>query len=410
MLLVNVGPSALALGLLIPMALDAGINVCVIGRPGEPPSPTVFRLSISGPGGRLEYREVQWWEGAASVDDLPEDLLERIASDEPLLMTGSLRAAIVERYEFMIEVLERRPAIAETLVLACENAPHSYYEKVRDACEQRGALMLRTVVNRMCVELESSAEAEPDERRLVSAHRLCEWLVESPPEGATHTLLDALGHVKGFDVVDDIDARYDRKLWMVNGAHQALALFARRAQADHRLEDGLLADGDDLRTHLTARVLASLGHLHAVMNEALRVVHPSLRDSMQYSLEHVVAYSEHPDSVSRVLGAFRRLDLVPFIDALDQRIAAPARICHEQGISVEPFRTVIDVFVELVASIDSFADNIEVRRTTIDPSTDRLAVDRLREMLTPWAGEDSEKLVAHFAQLLADHSEAFESL
>jgi hypothetical protein len=91
-------------------------------------------------------------------------------------------------------------------------------------------------------------------------------------------------------------------------------------------------------------------------------------------------------------------------------VSAPARICHERGISVEPFRNVIDVFLELVANIDLFADNIEVRRTTIDPAKDRLAVKCFQEMLAPWAGEDTDKLIVHFAQLLADHSEAFESL
>ena len=194
---------------------------------------------------------------------------------------------------------------------------------------------------------------------------------------------------------------------MVNGGHQALALSARQGNADHRLEDLLSDDRDDLRDHLTPKVLACLGYLHDETNQALRVIYPSLQNSLEYSLEHVTAYSEHPDSVARVLSAFRRLNLVPFIEALDKRIAAPARICHAHGLSTEPFRIVIDVFLGLVANIDSFSDNAEVRRTQIDPSVDDAAIERFGSMLAPWAGEDAQKLTAHFAQLLADHREAF---
>jgi len=409
MLLLNVGPSALALGLLVPVALDAGFDVCVIGRPGGHVATKVYRLSVSGPGGRLEYREVQWWDGSSTVDELPDDLLRRIKSSEGLLMTGSLRNAIVERLPFMIEVLERRPEGAETIVLACENMPHRDYGKLEQACSRNGALMLRTVVNRMCVELEPDSENDVDDRRLISAHRLFEWLVERPPGEKTSEVLDALAGVRGFDVVDDIEARQARKLWMVNGGHQALALSARQGNADHRLES-LLGDGDDdddLRNHLTPTVLVCLGYLHGAMNEALRAAYPSLRSNMDYGLMHVRAYSEHPDSVARVLAAFRRLNLVPFIEALESRLAAPARICSERGLSVEPFRKVIGVFLALVANVDAFADNVEVRRNPIDPSMDDEAITRFEAMLAPWAGDDASKLTAHFAQLLADHREAF---
>jgi hypothetical protein len=136
MLLLNIGPSPLALGLIVPMSIDAEFDVCVVGRPENTDPPKVFRLSVSGPGGRLEYRAVSWWEGARTVAELPRDLVDRLASEEELLVTGSLRGAISERHGFIAEVLRLRPAQAETIVLACENAPHGDYEKVRDVCAQ----------------------------------------------------------------------------------------------------------------------------------------------------------------------------------------------------------------------------------------------------------------------------------
>lgn len=404
MLLLNIGPSPLALGLIVPMSIDAEFDVCVVGRPENTDPPKVFRLSVSGPGGRLEYRAVSWWEGARTVAELPRDLVDRLASEEELLVTGSLRGAISERHEFIAEVLRLRPAQAETIVLACENAPHGDYEKVRDACAQTGVLMLDTVVNRMCVE----ERRDNDRRRMVSVHRLREWLVERPPGATRSRLLEALCAVEGFEVVDDVRARHARKLWMVNGAHQALALAARHGGGDHRLQDWLQGGGDELREGLTSRVSAWLGRLHYAMNEALRSEYPSLSDSIEYGDRHVRAYSEHSDSVARVLGAFQRLDLVPFIDALEERIAAPARICHRCGLSLEPFERVIAIFLELVASIDAFEDNEELRATPIDAVADLATVERFREMLTPWHGEAVDKLTTHFAQLLADHRQALE--
>jgi hypothetical protein len=381
------------------MTLDGGFEVCVVGKPGES-SAKAFGITGSGPSGRLAYREVTWWEGPTTVEDLPEEVLRRVAGSAPLLITASLREAISARSEFIIEVLGRRPKNAETIMLACENAPHQDYEQVRGACSQAGALMLDTVVNRMCLALENDREG----RRMVSAHRLAEWLVQRPGGSPLPAILRALAAVNGFEVVGDIDARLARKLWMVNGAHQGLALMARRANAEGRLESA-----DDLRQALhDPQIAARLGHIHNAMNEALRIAHPGMSDSIRYGMEHVRAYAEHPDSVARVLKALRRLELIPFLDALDERIAAPARICAAGHRSVEPFTHVIDVFLELAANIDAFEDNILARNTPISVSDDIEVVERFRAMLSGWAA-DIDKQTGHFARLLADHREAYES-
>ena len=60
---------------------------------------------------------------------------------------------------------------------------------------------------------------------MVSAHSLGEWLIESP--AAPSPMLQALeAAVDEVELVIDYEARQARKLWMVNGAHQALALMA----------------------------------------------------------------------------------------------------------------------------------------------------------------------------------------
>jgi hypothetical protein len=416
MLHLNIGPSALGLGLLVPMTRAAGFDVCVIGRPGDR-GPKTYGITGLGSGDQLWFITVDWFEGPHVLADLPVDLVGRLASDEPLLITASLRDAIAERHGFVAEVLDGRPSGAETIVLACENSPHTDYGNVLRACERGGALMLRTVVNRMCLELERDSER----RRNVSVHRFAEWLVERPPGGIRCEILNALSGVEGFEVVDDIIARLDRKLWLVNGAHQALALMGRLANSDHRLEDAedlsrALAqptssgelEEDDLRlsTH-NPLIMATLGHLQAAMIEALRICHPHLQESFAYSQRHVTAYSEHRDSVARVLGAFRRRDLVPFLDALNERIGAPARICFENNRSVAAFKHIIYVLLELLASIDAFEDNADIRRHGLETNNDALAVVRFQALIDPWMDE-MHKRTAYFAQLLADQRAAFE--
>jgi hypothetical protein len=221
MLHVHIGPSPLALGLLVPLALAADFDVCVIGRPGSE-SPREYGCAGTGRGGRLRYHRVSWFEGPNRPSDLPVDLKDRIGSDEPLLLTCTLRKMIADRRYFVEELLRMRPPSAETLLLPCENAPDSAYEQIATSCQDSGVRALRTVVNRMCI----GRKPDIDGRRMVFAHHLGEWLIERPSSASE--ILAALESADEVEVVDDIEARHDRKLWMVNGAHQALALMARK--------------------------------------------------------------------------------------------------------------------------------------------------------------------------------------
>lgn len=405
MLHVQIGPSPLALGLLVPLTRAAGFDVCVIGRSGDD-SPDVYGCAGTGPEGRLRLHRVTWFIGPEGVEEVPEDLLARVRSDEPMLLTCTLRDKIAERREFIEALLGMRPLGSETIFLACENAPDAVYGEIAEACRGRGVWVLRTVVNRMCIE----RPRDSYRRRMVFAHELGEWLFERPP--GQSQILDALGVFDEVEAVDDIEAGLARKLWMVNGAHQALALIAWQANmrilriAKEAGESEREPD-DDLRESAgKPGVIARLSHLHGAMDDALKAEYPSLVKNLDYGVEHVEAYAEHPDSIKRVLGAFLRLDLTTFIETLEVRLAEPARVCARLGRSVEPFKHVFDIFEKLVVNLDSFLDSDRVRESpdAIDPADDLRAGEAYAKLLDRWMSpQEIDERVARLTEALATH-------
>lgn len=319
-----------------------------------------------------------------------------------MLVTCTLRGDIAGRRGFVEELLKERPGGAETLMLACENAPDSAYDEIAAGCPP-DVRVLRTVVNRMCIGLDPDSEG----RRMVSAHPFGEWLIEQPAE--TSSLLDALTATPEVDVVVDIEARHDRKLWMVNGAHQALALIAwdgdaralqglEESEPEFKAEDDLRAAAQDLS------VSARLSHLHMAMDAALSHIHPQLENNLDYGIKHVLAYAEHPDNITRVLGGFLRRELASFIATLEVRLAQPARICHELGLSVAPFELVFDIFEDLVENLDAFLDAEDIRRnpSSFDPRADEAAVQAYARLVQGWnSKEQAEVRAARFADALA---------
>jgi hypothetical protein len=339
---VQIGPSALAHGLLIPCTLDAGFNVALIGRiNGENESEYVL---VNSKTRERSPRVVTLAEGPGSLASASEQLQKLVGSEEPLLITCTLRAAITERRGFVEELLRARPSGTETVFVACENTPNPVYEGLEEICEACGAVSLRTVVNRMCRE-----EAERDKgRRVISAHPLGEWLFEAPPEPLR--LLDQLSRVDGVKLVDDYDARKDRKIWMVNGVHLVLALMARAAQRDifEGDEDRTSSEDDLTETARSPGVVDQLERLHEPMEEALKRRHPHLDDNLRYGKDHVLAYMEHPDGSGRVLSNFNRKDPTPFIETMSERLGEPAKICADAGCSVDVFLEVLDLFENVV--------------------------------------------------------------
>ncbi len=142
------------------------------------------------------------------------------------------------------------------------------------------------------------------------------------------------------------------------------------------------------------------------MDDALKKAHPELAGNLDYAVRHVRAYSEHPDSLARVLEAFRREDLSPFIETLEIRLASPARICAQHGRSVEPFIFVFDLFEGLASDIDAFLD-VELIRASperMDAAVDASAVAAYARLTEDWMSEEeAEKRVKRLTKALSAH-------
>jgi hypothetical protein len=370
---VQIGPSALAHGLLIPCTLALGFKVAIIGRVGDDgPAEYVQENSRTG---EKETRPVDLVEGPDRLADASPAFRAMVEEDEPLLVTCTLRDAIVDRRDLVVELLEARPAGAETVFAACENSPHEVYEEIEKICKANGIVSLKTVVNRMCREEEKRDDTN---RRVILAHPLGELVFEQPPRSLA--LLEALGRLEEVEVVEEFDARKDRKIWMVNGVHLALALMARAAP------QGEPAGFDLARAAMRPEVLVQLAQLHGPMDEALRRKHPGLTENLKYGRDHVLAYMEHPDYVARVLSGFKRQDLAPFIGTMEERIGAPARVCFQANCSREAFEPVLDVFEDLVKDPDAFVDAADIRAdpSLVDEGADRRALEAYERFLTGW--------------------------
>lgn len=391
---VQIGPSAIAHGLLIPCAQEAGFEVVLIGRAGG--EHKTEYLHVNTKTGKERPRTVSLAEGPARLADASEQLRKIAESADPLLITCTLRKAIVERSGFVKELLAARPPEAETVFAACENTPDRAYEDLEKACLASGAVPLRTVVNRMCIERN---ERDIEGRRVILAHPLGEWLFEEPSHSLS--LLEDLSRIDEVKVVDDYEARRDRKIWMVNGVHLVLGLRTRAAQ-----RDAFKSERDLTETAGRPEVLVQLTQLHGPLEEALKHRYPHLEENLRYGEKHVLAYTEHPDSAERVLSNFTRRDLTPFIATMNERLGVPARICIEAGCSVDGLLTVLDLFESVVKDPGAFVEDaakIRVAPELVTEEADTRAVAAYRDFVADWADEIDER-VARFAEALEESS------
>lgn len=399
---VHIGPSPLALGLLVPCTLAAGFDVVLLGRPGASYHPEYVHVE-TGSGERVVRRPVAF-EGPLRLADASDAVRSRVGSDAPLLLTCTLRDAIVDRVDLVAEALEARPPGAETVFAACENSPHSAYQDLEERFAAEGVTPVKTVIDRICRE---ENDQDDEGRRVVLAHSAGEWLFEAPVEPLA--VFEALSRVSEVALVKGLAAYRDRKLWIVNGAHLFVGLLARNAPVDEfdldepaRRHEEDCERGEDLtETARRPEVIVHVSHLHTAMNEALERSHPDLPGNLAYGMDRVLAYIDQPDSARRVLSGFERAELAPFIATMAERIGRPAEICSENGCSVGAFLPVLDFFEDVVTDLDAFldADLIRCDPRLVSEDADGRAVAAYRQFLEGWLP----------AAMLAERIERFEA-
>jgi hypothetical protein len=374
---VHIGPSPLGQTLILPLASEAGFETCLIGREDAPPLPLDER-------GWPTY--TLCWEGAVAetgcAAELPGEVREALLDRESsVLITATLRTeGAAARLPLIREMLTARPAGAETVVMPCENKVPAAWAEVEDACRACGALYMVPLVNRVSVPATCS---RPGERR-TRTHRLGEWLVglvERPSR-----ILDALAAAGDFAMVGDLELRKLRKLYLVNGAHLALGI------------RGALQKRRSLRTAARTPDNAYLtGELHYAMQQGLSLLGNGPPDTAAYAREHFQAYCEVADTVARIMEPLRRTDPRPFLESVEERLAAPAELTAKAlrgsapGGAVEdqlgPYRAVFDSLALVLEDLSAYSDAKTPRlwgTLWLDPKIDRDALAVYERCLLGW--------------------------
>jgi len=341
MLCVHLGPGRLGLGLIVEQLDQSQFSVCLVGPPNPPDDAheqTEYGLASTSPDDGLGYRSVPWACNAATVDELPSEVLASIESDEQILITAALGERIAERVDFLTELVDRRPDGAETILLACENEPHDAYDILAGRCGARLTLC-RCVVDRICSwpvtiatddtgrTIVTEHPRDSSGRRIVIAHPVGEWIIATPePVPAPLTQLAAAPLVTL--ITGDLGGYEARKLWSVNGVHTVLALVA-------RLEGIRQLPLTDPQRQAFLRLAAPL---LAQISEAVTHRWPEVPVDATYGPERIRAFTEAPDTTARILERYLvRHDLTPFMRRLNRRIGDAAREASAAGQDCEPF-------------------------------------------------------------------------
>ncbi len=190
MLCIHFGPGRLGLGLIVERLTQAHYSVCVVGPPGTVEEPREYGLSFADAERGLEYRTVDWYSDAATVDELPGQVVAMVSSAEPLLITCALGERITSRVEFLVDLVRKRPIGSETVLVACENEPHAGYRELSEMCA--GLMICPCVVDRICawpitISIDEHGDTvvtehrrDSENRRVVVVHPVGEWVIAGP--------------------------------------------------------------------------------------------------------------------------------------------------------------------------------------------------------------------------------------
>lgn len=327
---IHLGPSKLALGLILPVVFEIGIPSHVIARAGKDSRPA-YGVSLA-PDHPLQYYPLASFKGPVRISECHPDILRALTDGRPALITATLRGGIAGRYPFVRELLEARRGAAETIFLACENSPDPLYASLREEFEPAGIQFPATVVNRICPKF-----LDPDlGRRVVRGHELGEWLIERPRPGALAAALESAELVSYHDTIDGLEKR---KRWVVNGGQLYLAILAHEAMEQSLVEAANTPGLRDL-----------VNHFHSETIRVLRSAHPELPENLKYCVDHCIAFCEVADDVPRMV-AMQRADLMPFFKTLRRRIGEPAALGSKMSGGQTP-----EVFLQLFGAVDSLLE------------------------------------------------------
>jgi hypothetical protein len=353
-----------------------GMEVHLVGKPG-PDSIPRFGVSLV-PGVPVAFHDVATFTGPETFKAAKEELREAVGRDGPLLITCTLRDGILDRYQFLREVLLARGG-GETVFIACENSPHEAYERLRDEFEPGGVRFLDTVVNRICPKFIRTSGS----RRIVRAHKLGEWMVGAGP--GESEVVDRLTASKLVLLEQDLEPFERRKRWQVNGGQLLLGLLAHEGGKNDLMR----------AAKNTPAILAQVGHFHAEVNRVLRDRYPRLPDNHGFAMRHAEAFCEITDDVARMV-AMRREDLSGFFSTFERRIAEPARLATELagGSTPEIFDFALAILDQLLVDPQAYDWSSKAdpdAPATLDETVDDTAVQAQAQMLAGWQTQEEIK-------------------
>jgi hypothetical protein len=174
-------------------------------------------------------------------------------------------------------------------------------------------------------------------------------MIEGDPDTET---LRALKRVAAVSFAPDVEPFCLRKLWLVNGGHLALALFARKenqpsiraiAREPERQEQLLELYGDMIQTFPP--------HWHEVVG-----------NSIEYGKRQLIPVCRTEDKTSRILHRMKRANLGPFLEDANRKLGEPARrYTAKVGRQSFGFEDLFEVLHDVLLSLDSYVDATDVR-------------------------------------------------
>jgi hypothetical protein len=396
---VHIGPGALGLGLIVHCANKANLDSHLVTRPNPSSTASTFCLGLTGSAEEIALRRATY-STAASIEQLTPEARGALATCDSVLITSSVGGNFSQCTDLIVELAAfRRPdgGGLDITFITCENTLDDCYEELAEQLEALGADLRQTMVNRLCP---GRDESQDGLTVIVRADPHAEWFIEGEPDNEMLERLDTLPCVS---FVPDVEPYATRKKWMVNGAHVALALFARRVKQP---SIRVVALDRERQQHLI-ELYRNMAQLFPDSWNSI------LGNSVDYGVEQLIPFGRTQDDTSRILKRLHRVKVKPFLDDVNHKLAEPARRYRLQAGDQSPgFENVFEVLHEVLLHLESYQDFEEVTNQDVQlsDSADRDAVDAYEQVLTGVVRDDVKTdRVEAFVRRLARHRNIFGS-